>query len=348
MKSPLDNQNHAWHRSDCLRIEVTTHCNSTCSHCFVRARGPKRSSLPKDLVRTLLGEGYEAGYRHLHLTGGEPLLWNALLDTFDHAFGLGYETAFLNTNGTLIDGGVSRRLAAYPDLTLSVSLQGPRRVHDRIRGKSSYDRALKGIETALSAGLKIHIFTTACRGLLQELPRFAEGLFRSFPEIKQLTLIQLIRVANDTFDLSKEVLTPEDFIRLVRMISLLNLYGFKIELLNNPLATVASRLLRMPWIPPSPPLYVQGSVMVMADLRVTLAHSTTEFYGKYEPGNLGSIMNSDEYRRAVSPDQSTCPTCAHSHRCAENGMVRPSEWYRDMFPEVLYCRRVLDRALSFR
>lgn len=348
MKTATKHQNHPLAGDNCLSIEVTTRCNSTCSHCFVRARGGGRASLSPELVRTLVREGYEAGYRRLHITGGEPLLWNGLFQTFDHAFGLGYETVFLNTNGTLLKKGINQRLSAYPGLSISVSLQGPRHLHDRIRGKGSYDRASRSIEAALNAGLTIHIFTTICRSLLPTLPRFADGLFYSFPGIKQLTFIQLIRVANDLFDLSNEVLTPEDFIDLVKVTSLLNLHGLKINLLNNPLATVTSRMLGMDWIPPSPPLYLQGSVMVMADRRVTLAHSTTEPYGRYEPGNLRSIVNSDEYRSAVSPDESTCPACIHFHGCTEAGMVRPSEWCRDMFPDVPYCTRVLDKVMPTR
>jgi len=333
--------------SDSLSVEVTTHCNNSCSHCFVRARGPRRSSLAPDLVQTMVREGYEAGYGHLHITGGEPLLWDGLLGIFDYAFGLGYRTAFLNTNGTLLSGKVSRKLAAYNGLAISVSLQGPRRLHDCIRGKGSYDQALKGIDNAMSAGLPVHIFTTVGRSLIPDLPRFAEDLFMAFPDTKQLNFIQLIRVPGDIFDLSKEVLSPDDFLRLIRMVSLLNLYGLKIDLLNNPLAAVASRVLKMHWAPPSPPLYQPGSIMITAELRITLAHSTTDDFGIYEPGILSKIMNSADYCRAVSQDRLICGNCFYSRLCSMEGMVRPSEWYRDMFPQVPYCRRLLAKASSY-
>ena len=295
----------------------------------------------------MVREGYEAGYRHLHVTGGEPLLWDGLLGIFDYAFALGYQTAFLNTNGTLLTVEVSRKLAAYTGLAVSVSLQGPRRRHDFIRGKGSYDRALKGIDNAMNAGLPVHIFTTVGRSLIPDLPRFAEGLFVTLPGIKQLTFIQLIRVPEDVFDLSKEVLSPDNFLRLVRMISLLNLYGLKVDLLNNPLAAVASRALKMPWVPPSPPLYRPGSVMITAELRITLAHSTTDHFGIYKPGILPRIISSDDYCCAVSRDRLICRNCVYSHLCSIEGMVRPSEWYRDMFPQVPYCKRVLAKASSY-
>lgn len=343
----MGNRGTLWPQCDRLSVEVTTHCNSACSHCFVRARGPQRSSLAPDLLQSVVREGYESGYRHLHITGGEPLLWEGLPDIFDYAFALGYQTVFLNTNGTLLTVEVSQKLALYRGLAVSVSLQGPRRRHDSIRGEGSYDRALRGIDNSLNAGLPVHVFTTVSRSLLSDLPRFAEGLFATHPGIEQLTFIQLIRVPEDVFDLSKEVLRPIDFLRLVRMISLLNLYGLKIDLLNNPLAAVASKVLRLPWVSLSPPLYRPGSVMITADLRITLAHSTMENFGSYSPGILQKIINSNEYNIAVSEDRLFCRYCVYSYLCSREGMMRPSEWYRDMLPQAPYCTRVLAKASSY-
>ena len=343
----MGNRGSLWPKCDRLSIEVTTYCNSSCSHCFVRARGRRRSSLAPDLVRAMVREGYEAGYRHLHFTGGEPLMWNGLQSIFDYAFALGYETAFLNTNGTLLTGKVSRKLAAYSGLSISVSLQGPRRHHDLIRGKGLYDRAWKGIDKALDASLPVHIFTTVGKSMIPDLPRFAERLFGTYPGIEQLTFIQLIRVPEDIFDLSKEVLSPDDFLRLVRTISLLNLYGLKVDLLNNPLAGAACRILKMPWVRRSSPLYRPGSIMITAQKHITLAHSTENHFGIYKPGILHSVLSSSEYRGAVSQDRLVCRNCVYSHICRIEGMLRPSEWYRDMFQQVPYCKRVLAKASSY-
>lgn len=336
-----------WPHCDQLSIEVTTHCNSSCSHCFVRARGQNKTNLSPGVVQTMIREGYEAGYRRLHLTGGEPLLWEGLLQILDYAFGLGYQTAFLNTNGTLLTKKITRQLANFDGLTLSLTLQGPKRFHDRIRGKGSYDKAIKGLDRALDAGLPIDIFTPVGRSLIPELSRFAGKLFDSHPAIKQLTFIQLIRVPGDIFDLSKDLLNPDDFIRLVRTISLLNLYGLKIDLLNNPLAAVVARILKMPWTTRSPPLYRPGSIMITAEGRITLAHSTKEHFGNYEAGILSTIINSDQYCRAGSEDQLICQYCEYITLCRKEGMMRPSDWLRDMTPQIPYCRRVLAKASSY-
>ncbi|MGD9331600.1 MAG: radical SAM protein, partial [Desulfobacterales bacterium] len=99
-----------------LSIELTSRCNSSCTHCFARAGQAEGMSLTLELAREVCVEGYAAGYRHLHLTGGEPLLWEGLSDLLDVVFSLGYRSVFLNTNGILITDRVARRLAQYPHL----------------------------------------------------------------------------------------------------------------------------------------------------------------------------------------------------------------------------------------
>ncbi len=329
-----------------LSLEVTTNCNSSCSHCFVRARGSGKSNLAPDVVQTIVREGYQAGYRHLHITGGEPLMWDGLHRVLDHAFATGYQTVFLNTNGTLLSGEASRMLSSYTGLTISITIQGPESLHDSMRGKGSYNKALEGLENALAAGLAVHVFTPVGRSLIPALPIFATGILETYPGIRLLNVIQLIRVPADIFDLSREVLTPEEFLSLVRMVALLRLGGLNIDILQNPLARVASRILNMNWLPLSSPLYQQGSLMITAQGRMTLAHSTTEDFGSYEPGILSKILNSSAYHRALSKCRFACGKCGYSDLCGAEGMARPSESSRDMCPQTPYCKRVLALASS--
>lgn len=325
-----------------LGIEVTTQCNINCSHCFARAGIAEPSSLSLKLAKEIMSEGYSLGYRHFHITGGEPLLWEGLLDALDYAFDMGYQTGFLNTNGTLLTVDVSGRLAAYKGLSISVSLERTEAFHDHLRGEGSYRRALQGIERALIAGIDLFIFTTACKSLLPDLPRFAGDLYKKFNSIKYLTLIQLIPVTDGDFTLSGELLDPEDFLQLVDKVSLLNLLGLRTCFLNNPLAYVASKLLKILWIPRSKPLYSEGSMIVMANRDICLSHSTKDTFGKYEFGMIEKVLVSDPYRKAVVPDGRTCPYCRYSELCMGNGMVRPSEWQWDIHSGVFYCQKVLD------
>lgn len=346
MVANLKKKSNTGGRTERLSIEVTTHCNSACLQCFVHNRESERLSLPIGLVREIIAEGYEANYRHLHITGGEPLLWKHLFEGLDYAFEIGYETVFLNTNGLLLEDEICSKLGMYEGLSISVSIEGPEMLHDHFRGAGQYRRAIQGIEMALYAGIDLFIFTTVRKSLLPVLPHFANKLYKQFKGINYLIFIQLIRINNDKFDLSKELLDPDDFIQMVKTVALLNLYGLKSYVLNDPLADLVSKILQMPWIQPVRPLYSDGSICVMANRKMSLSHSSQEFDCQYSSGMIEKLLISDEYRRAVSPNKEICPSCKYNELCIESGMIRPSEGYMDMHPEEPYCKRVLNRFLT--
>jgi MoaA/NifB/PqqE/SkfB family radical SAM enzyme len=285
-----------------LGLEVTTRCTGNCRYCFVRAGRSRYVSLPLKIAKSAVSEGHSIGYRRLHITGGEPLLWRGLFPLLDHAYATGYESVFLNTNGLLLSQPAAKKLSTYPDLAVSITVQGPLKTHDAFRGRGSHARALKGVENALAAGITVDIFTPVCKSLLGDLLFFAEEIYTRFPTLSCLTLIQLIRVANDVYDLSAELLDPNDFLKMVQMACMLNLSGRRTEILNNPLAVVASRLMGMPWLPDSPALHRPGRLLIMADRSIGLAHSTRLSFGTYKPGIMKKSIVSDAYSHAVKSD----------------------------------------------
>jgi MoaA/NifB/PqqE/SkfB family radical SAM enzyme len=332
-----------------LSIEVTTRCNSSCLHCFARSGLSRPSSLPVKLVKEILDEGYDIGYRHLHITGGEPLLWKGLFEILDYGFNTGYGSILINTNGTLITDEISKRLADYGSLfSMSISLDGPEELHDRMRGNGSYEKALKGIEKALDRGNNLIIFTTVTKSLLPELPYFIDGLYRKFPAISQIILIQLICVTNSDFPLSEDLLAPEDFVHLVKMVALLNVGSLQTIIKKNPVANLVSKLLNTPWIPQVPPLYREGCIFIMANRNIGVVHSIRNNFGKYKQGMIRKVLASEAYRRTVGPDQDTCPRCKYVQLCRENGMIRPLQGYGDFNNNSSFCKQALDAVTSCR
>lgn len=328
-----------------LSIEVTTRCTNACTHCFVRAGRDSFHDMDPETAWQILVDGHEAGYRNLHITGGEPLLWPHLFSFIDAALRIGYESIFLNTNGAAFTSDMACRLAESEALTLSVSIQGPAHIHDVMRGAGSYAAATAGLRIAVEAGIPAVVFTAVGRSLLRHLPRFVDTICRDFPGIKEISLIQLIRVPGDAFDLSEETLTPEDFLTMVRMAAMLNLLGLPVTFLENPLASAAAHAMGLPWLPLTPPLYRLGRLIVMADGSITPAHSVREAFGKYAPGALQEILCSEPYLQAVTPDATVCPACDYLQICREKGMMRPSEKFRDYVEEMPFCRRVMGLAV---
>lgn len=327
-----------------LCIEVTTECNSGCLHCFVHARSSGMSHLSIQMVEKIITEGYSIGFRQLHITGGEPLLWDGLFQSLDYAFDTGYNSVTLNTNGSLLKKDVVTDLSVYDGLSISVSLDGPELLHDHLRGNGSHRRAISGLKTAIDADLDIRVFTVAQKRLIPILPAFSYDLFEQFSGIQYLTLIQLLNPSDNIFFLSKELLEPDDFINLVQTVSLLNVCGLSTKIKNSPLANIVSNLMGIPWIPRSQSLFRDGSMIVKADGEISLSHSTCCSFGNYKPGMIQQVMSSVEYKSEVAPDQLCCPFCKYIHLCRESGMTRPPEHFTNKSKgEMPYCRQVLDK-----
>lgn len=330
-----------------LTLEVTTRCTSACRHCFARAGRSHLPEMTPDTARAIITEGRRLGFRRLHLTGGEPLLWGGLRALMENALDLGYEHIFLNSNGHLLTPERAEDLAAVGKaLEISISLQGPAAHHDYFRGEGSYRRAEAGIAAALEAGIATHIFTTVDRGLVEQIPRFVDDVEWGFKGITCHTLIQLVRVHDDALSLSDDLLSPDDFVSLVKMCSLLSLSGRRIYILENPLAVAAARLLGMDWLPQAPSLHRSGRLVILADGEMTLAHSTRAALGRYRKGMVERVITSPHYIESVAEDRVTCPACPFFDTCREAGMLRPSEWFRqaDDAGPVPFCRRVLEAA----
>ena len=328
-----------------LSIEVTTHCNIQCLHCYVNHQINERSCLSLDVVKDIIKEGYDTGYCRLHFTGGEPLLWKNLFEALDYAFCIGYKTVLINTNGILLSKEICGRLAHYNSVMITVSLDGPEDLHNRIRGEGSYNHTMQGIENAVNALIGTVIFTTAYKRLLPKLPNFAKDLYQRFPTIKYLSLIPLKKTSDNGFALSEELLEPDDFIRFIRIVPFLNLLGFKIDILNDPLANVASKLLENPVIQWSHPINRESSLIIMANGFISPSHFSGTFFSKYESGMIKKVLASNEYRKAVSQNDTICPYCGYNQICKENDMFQPSESNSKLHQNNFFCKRVLNTIM---
>ena len=99
----------------------------------------------KQLVRSL--RGLVDPHFEFHLSGGEPLMTEDILDLVNFISKEGYRTNLV-TNGFLIDEEMAKNIVNSNLDTLTISLDGiMRETHDFIRGiKGSYDRLMQAID----------------------------------------------------------------------------------------------------------------------------------------------------------------------------------------------------------
>ncbi len=128
-----------------LTAAVTYLCNHRCTHCRIWERKPD-GELTTDEWRALFAANRQI--RWLDLTGGEPTTRSDFPEIVAAAASALPDLVLLHfpTNGTLPDRAVAAAEAAIgvPQVILTVSLDGPPTVHDRIRGsKGAWESAME-------------------------------------------------------------------------------------------------------------------------------------------------------------------------------------------------------------
>jgi MoaA/NifB/PqqE/SkfB family radical SAM enzyme len=133
------------HKSPLVNTMLVNYdCNLRCKHCSVQEnieRLPGPRSFTYDGAVREMERKYQEGARIAFFEGGEPTLWKDgdkdLGDLIEAARSIGYFVTGYTTNGTNV-------IFEQSDV-ISVSLDGPREVHDRIRGKGVFDRLMANL-----------------------------------------------------------------------------------------------------------------------------------------------------------------------------------------------------------
>lgn len=137
--------------------DVTGRCNLRCVHCRDLSR-PSQEELTFDEGLKLIDDLAGMGVQFLGLLGGEPLLRKDILPLVRYAkqrmaVGLG-------TNGTLLTPAIAADLREAGLDICFISLDGPADVHDTIRGRGAYARAVAGITHLKAANVPVGIRMT--------------------------------------------------------------------------------------------------------------------------------------------------------------------------------------------
>lgn len=156
-----------------LTLMITNRCNFACSYCFAADLYPGSRLLTPDAIVCHIREFMnlsDARVSSLILFGGEPLLaftaikqaWTEVRSLFDDHQG-GMPSLAIVTNGSLVTRDIAAFLADN-DIAVTVSLDGPKPVHDACRpfqaGRGSYERVVEAIHELARAGAFYSIEST--------------------------------------------------------------------------------------------------------------------------------------------------------------------------------------------
>lgn len=174
----------------------TNACNMSCSICWQRRGVHDYAELSPDRQRDLIAEALDLGVREFVFGGGgEPLLrWRRLAPLFEAIRAQrGYGMLF--TNGTLISSEVAAALVDMEWNKVLVSLDGLESVNDTIRGKGSFDRIVRGLDSLLEerGDRELPVIGIGCAMTRHGVPQIPELVrFLIDRGCDQLNLIRLV------------------------------------------------------------------------------------------------------------------------------------------------------------
>lgn len=142
---------------------ITNRCNMRCKYCNIWAANPEE--LNTNQVLSMIDELSQLGTAFIHFTGGEPLLRQDIGVILDYCHKKNILTS-INSNGSFF----SKRINELMNLNLlGLSLDGPKDIHDSIRGEGSYDKVLEAINIAKSKAIKTRILTVLSKSNLDTI-----------------------------------------------------------------------------------------------------------------------------------------------------------------------------------
>ncbi|MCE5300965.1 MAG: radical SAM protein [Spirochaetia bacterium] len=135
---------------------LTYRCNLRCKMCFYYNEAEKSNTqslihsrnseeLTREQINSLIDQAVTMKARVLTLHGGEPLIYEDVFDIAKYAVSKGLLVNFI-TNGVLLTQPVVDRIIDAGINSITISLDGPERIHDDVRGmKGAFAKIFDGI-----------------------------------------------------------------------------------------------------------------------------------------------------------------------------------------------------------
>jgi radical SAM protein with 4Fe4S-binding SPASM domain len=330
-----------------LDIEVTRRCNLRCDYCFVGWDRGWHQTMPKEIALQIIREG-NGLYPHLHFTGGEPFSYPHIFELIEAGLALDYEEVLINSNGTFFTEEYAQRLGGYGRrVHISVSLDGPREMHDKVRGEGRFQQTAEGVDRLLAAGVRVTIMSVVTPLVLEVLPSFVYDLYQHHPGIVGVTFFPVGVGPEGTQKPGVKLrpLSPAELRELALAVALLYRTGHNVGVaafpMINPLLTAFGY--------PRERLYQctagRGRICVHADLGVSTCHPVKEpIYGSWESGLFERVHTLEAHKRMASRDFDGCRSCALKEECGHcrafvvasgNPLYGNDKVCRDALPPVI-------------
>ena len=170
-----------------IQWHITEKCNLRCLHCYQEDR--LTAELPLKSMKKVIDEAadmiwdWEETYgvkiqMSYNISGGEPLLRSDLFEILEEISWKGADIYILS-NGTKITKEIAKKLAQHRVSGVQVSIEGPEKIHEYIRGKGSFAASISGVKNLLAFGISVTLnatLSTVNAGYFPEMVSLSKSL----------------------------------------------------------------------------------------------------------------------------------------------------------------------------
>ncbi len=146
-------------------LYITDVCNQNCTHCGIHTVNQKTNEYTTEEMIEHIDKLCEMGTEWFRLLGGEPMVRQDLKQLIDHISVKRGKIAEIVTNGLMLP----KRMDWLENLHfVGISLEGNRENHERVRGKGSFDKAVRAIKACIEAGKYVRLHMVLNKYNMQE------------------------------------------------------------------------------------------------------------------------------------------------------------------------------------
>ena len=193
-----------------IQWHITNKCNLRCKHCYQEdyttdnELSYEEFKVVSDKVFATLHKWNKLG--DFSITGGEPFLHPQIFEILNIVNSSGDVSRLdILTNGTLITQDIIDRLKQFDKLRyIQISIDGScSQIHDNIRGKGSFDKAMDGIRLLIRNGVEVRVMFTLQRINMLDVPNIIDLCINEY--ISGITIERIIPTGNKDRFTSKEI-----------------------------------------------------------------------------------------------------------------------------------------------
>ena len=142
-------------------FELTPRCNFNCPMCYVHLTKKQQEAAGKELTARqwieLAREARDQGMMFVLLTGGEPFIRQDFFEIYHAIKEMGLMVS-INSNGSMLDGEIRRKLLEDPPFRINISLYGGcAQTYRDMCGQDVFSRVTDNIRALREGGVDVRL-----------------------------------------------------------------------------------------------------------------------------------------------------------------------------------------------